>query len=221
MNVALTIACAIGAVGFVAAESFAAHRVRIVMKLLASGSFVALGMLALPASAAYASFAHWIAIGLVLGAVGDVALLGDSTPAFMSGLVAFLLGHIAYVVAAAQLVSPTDWPAMGGIAAIVPVVAAVIALVWLWKHLGNLRGAVIAYVLAIVLMVIAAIAVAHGARLPDPQRTRFVIGAILFFISDLSVARNRFIEKSVKNLVWGIPAYFAGQLLIAWTIVSL
>ncbi|CAN5716016.1 lysoplasmalogenase [soil metagenome] len=221
MNLALTIACCIGCVGFIAAESFAAHRTRVFAKLLASASFVALGLNALPASAAYASFAHWIAIGLVLGAIGDIALLGDSTPAFMSGLVAFLLGHIAYVIAAAQLVSPTDWPALGGVAIAAPIAAAAIALVWLWPHLGNLRGAVIAYVLAIVLMVIAAIAVARGARLPDPQRMRFVVGAILFFISDLSVARNRFIEKSVKNLVWGLPAYFAGQLLIAWTLVAL
>ncbi|HEY4057116.1 MAG TPA: lysoplasmalogenase [Kofleriaceae bacterium] len=221
MNLALTIVCCVGCVSFIAAEGFAAHRARVVAKLVASAAFVALGIHALPATPIYASFAQWIAIGLVLGAIGDLALLGDSTPAFMAGLVAFLLGHIAYVVAAAQLSPPQLWPAFGGIAVIVPVVAAAIALWWLWPHLGALRGAVIAYVIAIVLMVIAAIAVAHGELLPTPQRTYFVVGAILFFISDLSVARNRFVEKSVKNLVWGLPAYYAGQLLIAWAIISL
>lgn len=221
MNIALTIACAIGAVGYVAAEGFAAHRMRVVMKLLAAASFVVLGLHALPTSEPYTAFADLIAIGLVLGAIGDFALLGSKPSWFMAGLVAFLLGHIAYVVAAAQLVSPAQWPAYGGVLIAVPIVAALIALKWLWAHLGDMRGAVVVYVFAIVLMVIAAMAVAHSGRLPEPQRTRFVVGAILFFISDLSVARNRFIEKSVKNLVWGIPAYFAGQLLIAWTIVSL
>jgi len=35
----------------------------------------------------------------VLSAVGDVALLWDSNRAFMVGLGAFLLAHIAYVIA--------------------------------------------------------------------------------------------------------------------------
>ncbi|HEY4180308.1 MAG TPA: lysoplasmalogenase [Kofleriaceae bacterium] len=221
MNLALTIACCIGAVGFIAAEYGQARVGRVIAKLVASGAFVILGIHALPATPIYASFAHWIAIGLVLGAIGDVALLGESTPAFMSGLVAFLLGHISYVVAVAQLAPPQYWPAFGGIAVVVPIIAAVIALWWLWPHLGALRIAVIAYVIAIVLMVIAAIAIGHSELLPAPQRTYFLVGAVLFFISDLSVARNRFIEKTVRNLAWGIPAYFAGQLLIAWAIVSL
>ena len=38
--------------------------------------------------------------GPLLGLVGDVALLGDGEPAFMVGLGAFALGHLAYAVAA-------------------------------------------------------------------------------------------------------------------------
>ena len=43
----------------------------------------------------------------------------------------------------------------------------------------------------------------------------------LFFVSDLSVARNRFVAREFSNLVWGLPAYFGGQLLIAWSLVGL
>ena len=37
-----------------------------------------------------------LVVGAVLGLVGDVALLGDSEPAFMVGLGAFAAGHLAY-----------------------------------------------------------------------------------------------------------------------------
>ena len=45
------------------------------------------------------TFAGWIAVGIVLSAVGDVALLWDSNRAFIVGLAAFLLAHVAYVIA--------------------------------------------------------------------------------------------------------------------------
>ena len=72
-----------------------------------------------------------------------------------------------------------------------------------------MKGPVVAYVVAIVAMVIAAIALGD---------TRFVIGAALFFASDLAVARDKFVAPGVINHAWGSPAYYAAQLLIAMTI---
>jgi len=43
-------------------------------------------------------------------------------------------------------------------------------------------------------------------------------GAALFFVSDLAVARDRFVAPGFANRLWGLPAYYAGQLLIAWSI---
>jgi uncharacterized membrane protein YhhN len=48
-----------------------------------------------------------------------------------------------------------------------------------------------------------------------------VIGACAFFASDLAVARERFVVHSVANKLWGLPAYYAGQLLLAWSIAGL
>jgi uncharacterized membrane protein YhhN len=70
-------------------------------------------------------------------------------------------------------------------------------------------------------MVVAAIAVARGHALPEPQRCLFLIGAALFFVSDLAVARDKFVDRTVVNRMWGLPTYFAGQLLIAWTLIGL
>ena len=45
------------------------------------------------------TFARWVTAGIALSVVGDIALLGNSNRAFMVGLVAFLLAHVAYVIA--------------------------------------------------------------------------------------------------------------------------
>jgi uncharacterized membrane protein YhhN len=75
---------------------------------------------------------------------------------------------------------------------------------------GRLRAAVVAYVAAIVAMMIGALA-AHA-------NLRLVVGAALFFASDLAVARDRFVKTAFLNKLCGLPAYYAAQLLIAWSL---
>jgi len=171
-------------------------------KPLASAGFLIIAVCAHP----YGSFATTIVVGLALGAIGDVALLWKR--GFVLGLGAFLLGHAAYAVAVAQVVPVAQWLSP---LAIVPIAAALGALAWLWPHLGAMRAPVIAYVIAIAIMVIAAIALG---------RPRFLAGAILFFASDLGVARDKFVAPGFSNRAWGLPAYYAGQLLIASSIAG-
>ena len=207
-------ACAL----LVVAEARANKAARYAAKAIASASFVAVPWLggALARGWNAGSLPSWIALGLVFGALGDLALLGHSRRAFLVGLVAFLFGHIAYVVGAAAVVDPAAWLNAAGWVALVPLIVGAIALRWLWPHLGRLRIAVIAYVLVIIAMVIAALALARGSNLPTATRAAFVVGAVLFFASDLAVARNRFVAPGFVNHAWGLPAYYAGQLLIAW-----
>jgi hypothetical protein len=37
-------------------------------------------------------------------------------------------------------------------------------------------------------------------------------------IADLAVARDRFVAPSFASKLCGLPAYYAGQLLLAWSI---
>jgi uncharacterized membrane protein YhhN len=204
MMVVATIVCALACLVLVGAEWKRASRVRIASKTLASLAFILVGV----AAGASGSYAMWIVIGLVLGAVGDVALLGKGERWFLGGLVAFLLGHLAYVVAIAQLAGPTSWVAP---LAIAPLVIGGVALAWLWPRLGTMTVPVIVYVATIVTMVAGALAV---------WQTLLTTGAILFFVSDLAVARDRFVVAGVQNRAWGLPCYYAGQLLIAWSLAS-
>lgn len=226
MLIILTVICACSTLALVGSEIKGNDKLRAISKVMASGSFVMLGLEAFKVTAAYESFALWIFIGLVLGALGDILLLGRSSTAFLAGLVAFLAGHVAYIVAATRVLAVDAWFGAAGVFAAIPILAGGVALfAWLWPHLSTkhqpMRIPVVVYVIAIVAMVVAAIAVARGHALPEPQRCLFVIGASLFFVSDLAVARDKFVAKTVVNRMWGLPTYFAGQLLIAWTLIGL
>ena len=60
-----------------------------------------------------------------------------------------------------------------------------------------------------------------GACAADPQAPgRLLLGAAgaLWWVSDLAVARQRLMVDSIWNRVWGLPCYYAGQLLLAWSL---
>jgi hypothetical protein len=44
------------------------------------------------------------------------------------------------------------------------------------------------------------------------------LGAILFYLSDLAVARHRFVKAEFLNRGIGLPLYYAGQVLIAMAV---
>jgi hypothetical protein len=44
-----------------------------------------------------------------------------------------------------------------------------------------------------------------------------VVGALAFTASDVSVARDRFVQPAFHNRAWGLPLYFGAQLLLAMT----
>jgi uncharacterized membrane protein YhhN len=153
--------------------------------------------------------AGWIITALALGALGDVLLLGDRT--FDLGLAAFLLGHLSYV-RAFDLARPMgEWSMLIGAA---PTAVGLGVLVWLWPHLGRRRLPVALYVAAIVTMVWGALAAATAGALP----ARASCGATLFMLSDITVARQRFVCPAFTNRALGLPAYYAGQLLLALSV---
>ena len=100
---------------------------------------------------------RWIVIGLVCSLAGDVALLWP-VQGFLAGLVAFLLGHLSYLVALTRrvkfLASPTAFGAWAIVAASV--------LAWLWAGVPpELHAPVLVYVCALGAM--AAQAMSHCA----------------------------------------------------------
>lgn len=195
----------LGLVGLVAAE-VARKRLWIwVWKPLASAGFVAAGALA-PGFASTSG--RWLVVGLVFAALGDLLLIPRDKRAFLGGLVAFLLGHVCYAVAFAQM---GIHPLTLGVASGCVLAVAVVVCRWLLPHVeAPMRVPVLAYVAVISAMVaLSASAYAKtGAWIP-------VLGAVLFYLSDLAVARDRFVAPGVVNRAWGLPTYYGGQLVLA------
>lgn len=183
------------------------HRLRLAAKPAASACFIAA---ALVAGATDTAYGGWVLAGLVLSAVGDVALLGRSSKLFLLGLGSFLLGHVAYVVAFATR-------GVDGGATVLAVLAlsgpAIVVIRWLWPHVpSEMQVPVAAYATVISLMV--AMAVGTIAFEKDGW---ILVAAIMFYLSDLAVARDRFVAPGPINGLWGLPLYYAAQFAFAAT----
>ena len=157
-----------------------------------------------------------IALGLAMGAMGDFALTQRGAAAFLAGMAAFALGHLAYAAMfwsshmAFAALTPWHVAAVSGV-----LVLAASTEAWLAPRTGALRWAVRGYVGVIALMAAAAITLA-------PQNGPGVIhaGVGLFLLSDVLLALRLFVVRdpahqralALSLTLW--PAYWLGQALI-------
>ena len=178
---------------------------RFVAKPVASAGFVAV---ALTAGALDTGFGRWMIAALALSALGDVLLLGSSEAGFLGGLGSFLTAHLVY--GTAFLVRGVAAP---GLLAVIPFALFVWQVLrWLGPYLSDrMRGPVVAY--ALVISVMGVLAVATASNVWD---WRIPVGAGMFVVSDLAVARDKFVVPGFSNRLWGLPLYYGGQLLLAW-----
>ena len=180
-------------------------RQRRLPKMVASTAFIAV---AVAVGALDSTFGKIMLVGLVLSWFGDLFLSYDGRTPFVAGLVAFLAGHVAYVVAFSNrgLGEQLYVPVLAVIVVAVPVAR------WLLPTVPReLKGPVIAYMTVISAMVVTA--VSTNAFTAD---WRIPIGAVAFYLSDIGVARERFARPGLINRMVGLPLYFGGQLLLAW-----
>lgn len=201
----LLVAIAAAVAMLVEAERSGRHRA--LWKILASTSTAALPFVL----GLVDSYGWLIAAGLIMSALGDVALLGASSSSFLLGLSAFVSAHLTYTVAFAST-GPRMLPLLG--AGLVLAVIGVVVGRWLLPRVADdLRRPVLLYMAVITFMLAAA--VAASAVTGD---WRIGVGAGLFYASDLAVARNRFIAPRWVDKAWGLPAYYAGQVVLAFTV---
>ncbi len=174
-------------------------------KLIASSGFIAT---ALSVGALRHRYGQILLAGLMLSLCGDLALTGVSQRAFMLGLASFLVAHLAYIVAFSVLGLNHKWMLSAAVPAIV---VAMLIAAWLAPHTPpELVMPVRAYTIVISVMVVAAVG-SRGAGGP----TLAVIGALLFYVSDVSVAAQRLVQMDFPTYVAGLPLYYAGQLCLA------
>lgn len=179
-------------------------------KAVASAGFVAA---ALAGGGPEEAWARWALAALVLSSIGDVALAVRGRGGFLVGLLSFLVAHASYTVAFVRFgVSAGALLATGSLGAL-----------GLWTlgrgHAGRVPSALRGWVVAYVVVLVAMLATGVGAGLQH-QRGWLALGAVLVAGSDLAVARERFGSRGFVNKALGLPAYYLGQTLIAWTVAG-
>ena len=149
--------------------------------------------------------------GLVLCLAGDVLLIPQDRPAvFRGGVFAFLLGHVLYC--AAFLTRPLD---VFGLAAGAVLLAVVVGGVLRW--LGAALPADMVWPVRVYMVVIGVMSALACAVTAAGGPWAVAVGALAFTASDVSVARDRFLRHEFLNRAWGLPLYYAAQLLLATT----
>jgi uncharacterized membrane protein YhhN len=204
----LALACVFSAIALVVAEWRESSSGKALFKGLASTAFIAF---ALECSALSTFYGQLIVLALALSWIGDMLLLSKESKIFLSGIAAFLIAHVMFAVSFAT--HPLDSTALI-IALIIMVTFGVLTMRWLWPHLpGFYKFAVSLYITAIALMCSLAISASVTS-----QFWLYALGALIFAASDISVARDRFVKADIINRAWGLPMYYAAQLILAWTV---
>lgn len=176
-------------------------------KSIASIGFVISGAWYYRADKKYHYFIFW---GLVYGLIGDILLLPqNSKTAFFMGLVTFLVGHTFYAIAFLTLGTDFNLLFFGGNFL---AIFAFSAYYWLKSHVdGYMRFAILSYIMVISVMM----ATCFASLEFGPHKDERFFGALLFYLSDLGVARQMFVKKSFVNKFFGLSFYYVGQLLLA------
>lgn len=192
----------LGASAYQMLESHPADTLRTVLKTIAISALAPLPLLSLWEGSTFALFALVLALGF--GSLGDFYLsLKDDSIYFKRGLIAFLIGHIFYLMVMVPHISTPSALQLAGM-----VVLAVISggtCIWLTPKLGDYKVPVWAYMGVISAMALVAL------TMPSPLTG---LGALLFVFSDAIIAINRFARPVPARgpIVW--ITYYVGQCLL-------
>jgi uncharacterized membrane protein YhhN len=161
------------------------------------------------------AYYHYLLIGLIFCLMGDVCLALPQKKAFMGGLVAFLIGHIFYIISFLSLTSIFYWISAG-----VFIIFGLSAFIFFWlrPHLKSMLIPVLLYVLVITVMASGAWTVFWKSSFHISGRTLILVGSLCFYFSDLFVARNKFIREEYRNRLLGLPLYYTGQFMLAFSV---
>ena len=211
-----------------------------VWKVISATIFVGYGaFLMFGSSSMDVTFSKYMVIGLALGWLGDVllhltALKKDPSKvfegaSFVLGLIAFLVGHIFYVLAyinALRQIGKWNSATIKTIIIIVAVmlVGFVVAQLIVKLKLGIAVVPVALYAATISTMLACAVMLAVNTFSTVPEFAAIVaLGAVLFVISDGTLVFCIFGSEKAKNSyslkVVNLTTYFIGQMLLASTIV--
>jgi uncharacterized membrane protein YhhN len=161
-------------------------------------------------------YARLFLAALFFSWLGDIFLLFEDRSGiyFILGLSAFLTAHVLYIIYFSKIQSDSisffrKRPVM-----FLGVIAYVIELLYLlWPQLGPMKLPVFIYALVIGSMLI--MALWQYGKLPRTTALLFIIGAMLFVLSDSALALNRFYKPHPHSGILVMSTYVAAQVFLA------
>jgi len=212
MNVIIIVFGFILLVGLLYYEKKEDRKPLLIVKSILSLLFVITALLQLHPVPAYY---HCLFVGLIFCLIGDVCLALPQKKAFRVGLVAFLVGHVLYIFSFSSLTQIYYW-----ISAWLFIIFCMSALIfrWLHPHLKSMLIPVSIYILVITVMASGAWAVFWKSSFQMSGRVFILLGSLCFYFSDVFVARNKFIKEEYRNRLLGLPLYYTGQFLLAFSV---
>ncbi len=204
-------------------------------KVVCSLIFVLLGVFASKATGNNTLFADYMIWGLALGMAGDLLLHALTTKMlpFILGVIAFLVGHIYYIMALQRAIYTTGyhkgvftWYEILIVALIVVVAVVYSIKTTVFKRKGAMAYGLMAYGVVLATMLAKAIRyvigeIAYGTNDNMVMVTLTVgLGALLFFLSDASLGIILVSDKETKRgmRIFNIATYYAAQVLLAASI---
>ena len=149
----------------------------------------------------------WLLAALVFGLLGDVALLSDSLPRFRAGVLAFLVGHLAYLVCFAALGLTVPAWSWAGLAVLAVALWATRDVVPATHRLGGRALSVPVAVYSVVIGAMLLFAWFTGVPL-------VALGATVFVVSDATLSIDRFVRPIPHAHLILMVTYHVGQALI-------
>jgi uncharacterized membrane protein YhhN len=166
----------------------------------------------------------WFGLGILFSLLGDVLLMISLDRMFLPGLVAFLLAHVAYVIGFnIPLPLFSAWSlifafmvGLGGTRIIRRIVDSLASS-------GNvrMRTPILIYSLVISLMLLSAMMKLTDITWSANASALVSLGALLFYLSDIVLAWNKFVAPIQHGRIYNIGLYHLGQItLIAGVIMQ-
>ncbi len=154
-------------------------------------------------------FEWFIFVGLIFSLAGDIFL--EFERRFLYGMFAFFLTHVFYSIGFVKLFNlPSSWTF------VIIYSIVLVQYFFLKKHLERFKLPVLLYSLAIATMLSLSFAAMRGENYSE---VLLPIGATLFAFSDSYIAWDKFVKELPLRNFLVLSTYFAGQLLIALSIV--
>lgn len=159
----------------------------------------------------------WFGLGILLSLAGDVLLMISLDRMFLFGVVAFLLAHAAYVIGFnIPLPEFSAWGlvfavivSLGGSRIIRRILDALAS-----KGQSAMRFPIIVYSLFISLMLLSAMMKLNDLSWSANAAALVSVGALLFYISDIILAWNKFVSPIQNGRIYNIAAYHLGQIML-------